>query len=352
MIRLQIPRVMQGTASGLEARAIHPCHRVVRLGGSPVQRLERLGKRARGFALHLQIARVDLLQLKADVRHGTGEALGAQHVRKAQVCRSMGHLTHVARPGDDRHGLHVPPELCEACEAAGVALFSTPLLTSTFISQLQAYLSEQLAPSTSMHGVALEVFSVGVLILGPSGVGKSECVVELVRRGERMVADDVVRLSSSGDRGNLIGRSPETIRHHIEIRGLGLLCVADLFGADSVLDACQVDLVCRLEGWREGGNYERIGIERPLESFLGIAVPTVTLPVHAASSLATLVELAARDWKLRQSGINAAQRLDERLRKRGRILGAPADEPTDTQAPTTQAPTRPSTKNAAEGDDS
>lgn len=182
------------------------------------------------------------------------------------------------------------------------------------------YVGPNAASPNQLHGSLIEVCDLGILILGPSGVGKSECVIELVRRGQRMVADDVVRLSKSADGQRLIGRSPESIRHHIEVRGIGLLSVADLFGPGSVLDESSVDFVCRLEGWRAGRDYERIGLERPVEMFLGISVPTVTLPVHAASNLATLVELAARDWKLRQTGVNAAQRLDERLRSRDGML--------------------------------
>ena len=174
--------------------------------------------------------------------------------------------------------------------------------------------------TSQLHGSLIEVCGLGVLILGPSGVGKSECVIELVRRGQRMVADDVVRLSTSSDRQRLFGRAPESIRHHIEIRGLGLLSVADLYGAESVLDECEIGFVCRLENWREGRSYGRIGLDRPVEAFLGVELPIATLPVHAAASLATLVELAARDWKLRQGGVNAAKRLDERLQSRDGIL--------------------------------
>ena len=173
---------------------------------------------------------------------------------------------------------------------------------------------------TQIHGSLIQVCDLGVLILGPSGVGKSECVIELVRRGQRMVADDVVRMWTSDDGQHLFGRAPESIRHHIEIRGIGLLCVADLYGRESVLDETEIDFVCRLEGWREGAEYERIGLERVHVELLGVSLPTVTLPVHAASSLATLVELAARDWKLRLGGVNAAKRLDERLQTRGGIL--------------------------------
>jgi HPr kinase/phosphorylase len=157
-----------------------------------------------------------------------------------------------------------------------------------------------------------------VLIVGPSGVGKSECVIELVRRGQRLVADDVVRLRVEDD--SLVGWSPPHIRHFIEVRGLGLMSVADLFGPEATLDECRVGFVVRLESMAKGAQFERIGLERERETWLGIDVPTVRLPVHAASNLATLVELAIRDWQLREQGINAAQRLDERLRSGGAML--------------------------------
>ena len=180
--------------------------------------------------------------------------------------------------------------------------------------------TDQAQSEHQLHGSLVEVMGMGVLILGPSGVGKSECVIELVRRGQRLVADDVVRLKTIDGGQRLLGWSPEHIRHYIEVRGLGLMSVSDLFGPDLTLDECEVGFVVRLENREEGLEFERIGLERPLETFLGVDLPTVLLPVHAASNLATLVELAIRDWQLRKHGVNAAQRLDERLRSRGGML--------------------------------
>ena len=174
-----------------------------------------------------------------------------------------------------------------------------------------------------LHGSLVEVLGVGVLILGPSGVGKSECVIELVRRGQRLVADDVVRLRRGEKGGRLVGWSPEHIRHYIEVRGLGLMSVSDLFGVEATLDECEVGFVVQLEGWESGVEFERIGLDRPRETILGIEIPTVLLPVHAASNIATLVELAVRDWQLRERGVNAARRLDERLRSVGGLLSSP-----------------------------
>ncbi len=171
-----------------------------------------------------------------------------------------------------------------------------------------------------LHGSLVSVAGVGVLILGPSGVGKSECVIELVRRGQKLVADDVVRLRRVD--GRLVGWAPPHIRHIIELRGLGLMNVADLFGREATLEHAEVGFVVRLESLESGRSFERIGFEREREVLVDVSVPMVRLPVHAASNLASLVELAIRDWALREQGINAAEKLDERLRAEGGILPA------------------------------
>lgn len=171
---------------------------------------------------------------------------------------------------------------------------------------------------TQIHGALVEVHGLGILLTGKSGVGKSECVLELVRRGHRLVADDVVKLRLVDDEPSpayLIGTSPEAIRHYLEIRGIGLLCISDLYGKQSVLDEHRVDLVCRLEKWQQGAGYERIGLVRPEEELAGVVVVTLTIPMRPATSSATLVEVATRDELQRLAGNNAAQRLDEKLKK-------------------------------------
>jgi len=184
-----------------------------------------------------------------------------------------------------------------------------------------------------IHGSLVEVRGLGVLILGPSGVGKSECVVELVRRGQRLVADDVVRLRATPDGTRLVGWSPEHIRHYVEIRGLGLLCVADLFGREATLDECEIAFVVRLAAYAPGASFERTGLERSHETLFGVEIPGVLLPVHAGTNLATLVDLAIRDWQLRLRGINGARRLDERLRTRGGAGGAVASGDSEGETP-------------------
>jgi HPr kinase/phosphorylase len=173
------------------------------------------------------------------------------------------------------------------------------------------------------HGALIDVLDVGVLLLGPSGVGKSECALELVSRGHRLVADDVVRIrrlegsrdEAAGPTGPvLVGSSPELIRHYMEIRGIGLLYIPDLYGVDAVRTEAPIELLCRLEPWREGGEYERVGLERTRENLAGVSLPVLVLPVRPARNMATLVEVGVRDHLQRAAGSNAAQRLDERLR--------------------------------------
>ena len=160
---------------------------------------------------------------------------------------------------------------------------------------------------TQTHGVLVEVLGTGILLLGPSGIGKSECALELVTRGHRLVADDVVRLRREGAR--LVGCAPERIRHYTEIRGIGLLFVPELYGPDSVRDEGPVDVVVRLERWRDGAEYERIGLERPAEVLCGVGVPSLLIPVRPATSMATLLEVVARDHRARRCGEPAVSRL-------------------------------------------
>lgn len=166
---------------------------------------------------------------------------------------------------------------------------------------------------SQIHGALIEVLEVGVLLLGPSGIGKSECALELVRRGHCLVADDVVRIDRTDD-DRLRGSAPELIRHYMEIRGIGLLHIPDLYGPDSVKQQAFIDLVCHLERWREGAEYERVGLERPAENLAGVEVPVLVLALRPAGSMATLIEVAARDFLLRREGVSAPKQLDERVR--------------------------------------
>jgi HPr kinase/phosphorylase len=170
---------------------------------------------------------------------------------------------------------------------------------------------------TQAHGALVEVLDTGVLLLGQSGIGKSECALELITRGHRLVADDVVLLERDA-RGRVVGSAPELIRHHMEIRGIGIFYVPELFGPDSVRAEVEVDLTCRLERWREEAEYERVGLARATEQIAEVPVPVLLLPARPAGSMATVVELAVRDHRQRMSGERAVSRLDTRLKSRRR----------------------------------
>jgi HPr kinase/phosphorylase len=170
-----------------------------------------------------------------------------------------------------------------------------------------------------IHGSLLDVQGVGTLLLGPSGIGKSECALELLSRGHRLVADDVLEIRAVGG-GRVLGTAPERVRHFMEIRGLGIVSIVDLFGPGAVRDEMPIDLICRLVKWRQGVEYERVGLERPTEEIAGAKLPSLTLPARPGGSLATVVEVAVREHRRRREGTVAAQQLDERLRRemRGR----------------------------------
>ena len=165
----------------------------------------------------------------------------------------------------------------------------------------------------TVHGALVDVGGVGVLLRGPSGVGKSECALELVSRGHRLVADDVVEFEHGAD-GELRGHSPERIRHHLEIRGLGILYVPDVYGPDRVLESTRVDLVCHLERWHADASYDRVGLDRDSEELEGVKLASLTLPARPGASMATIVEVAASEHLRRAEGKSAIQRLDERVR--------------------------------------
>lgn len=165
-----------------------------------------------------------------------------------------------------------------------------------------------------LHGSLLDVHGVGTLLLGPSGIGKSECALELLSRGHRLVADDVLEVRRR-EGGCLVGTAPERIRFFMEIRGLGLVSVPELFGNDAVREMMDVDLVCRLVKWHEGLEYERVGLDRPHEELDGVSIPTLTLPARPGGSMATVVEVAAKEHLRRAQGVVAARSLDERVRR-------------------------------------
>ncbi len=169
-------------------------------------------------------------------------------------------------------------------------------------------MSEAEAPfETTLHGVLLDVYGIGVLLLGESGTGKSECALDLVTRGHRLVADDVVQVTRDGDR-IVIGHGPERIRHHMEVRGLGILSIRDLFGVAAIRYRKRIELVIRLEAWQPDQEYDRLGLEQQTYAILGVDIPMLRIPVSAGRNVAILVEVAARNHLLKLMGVHVARR--------------------------------------------
>jgi len=212
-------------------------------------------------------------------------------------------------------GLDGPAELAAEAERAGVPLLRTALTTPVAIARLTNILEDRLAPRETRHGVLMDILGLGVFLTGESGIGKSECALDLVVRGHRLVADDTVEIRCRGE-AVLIGTCPEMTRNHVEIRGLGLVNVTDLFGVSATRSSKRVELVVHLERWEPGREYERLGLDSTTAEILGVSVPLVTMPVAPGRNLAMLVEVAARNQLLRSRGRHAAQLLAARLERR------------------------------------
>jgi HPr kinase/phosphorylase len=208
-------------------------------------------------------------------------------------------------------GIVPPTELLSAAEGRGIPILTTPLESTAFIKLLSVFLEERLATRLHIHGVLLDVFGLGVLILGESGIGKSECALDLIDRGHRLVADDVVEVKRMGD--VLVGASPDLTRYHMELRGLGILNIKDLYGVSSIRLSKRLELVVQLERWEAGKEYDRLGLRDESFLVLGVDVPLARMPVAPGRNIALLVEVAARNQLLREGGYDAARRFVERV---------------------------------------
>jgi len=204
------------------------------------------------------------------------------------------------------------PECMEMARKYQRTLLSTPDTTVVFTSKVIDYLNHALAPTTTRHGVLLEIYGEGVLVMGDSGIGKSESAVELVKRGHRLVSDDAVDIQRVSDQ--LIGKAPELIRHYIELRGIGIINLQQLFGMSAIKEESQIDLVVELENWNDDKYYDRFGLEEPTMNILGVELPMVTIPVCPGRNIASIIEVAAiNNRHKRLNGFNSAQQLADEL---------------------------------------
>ena len=209
-------------------------------------------------------------------------------------------------------GLVVSEQMRNAAEKYKVPLLRTEDSTSSFLSSLIAFLNVQLAPRITRHGVLVEVYGEGVLLLGESGVGKSETAIELVKRGHRLIADDAVELRRVSSR-SLVGSSPDNIRHFIELRGIGIINASRIFGAGAVKLTEKIYMIINLEPWDADKVYDRMGLENEKTEILGISIPSLTIPVKPGRNLAVIIEVASMNNRQKKMGYNAAHDLLKRL---------------------------------------
>lgn len=280
--------------------------------------VQKIGLAFAGFHAYLRPGRVLVLG-ESEVRYleslnGTARAASIAEVFSQDVPCVL--ITAARTP---------PPELLDAARDRQMPVLRTAVATPFAIAKLTALLDDTLAVRDLVHGVLLDILGLGVLIVGDSGIGKSECALDLVVRGHRLVADDAVEVRRRGETV-VIGTSPEQIRYHMEIRGLGILNIRHLFGVAAIRTSKRVELVVQMEYWDPAREYDRLGLDERTHEILGLRVPLVQMPVAPGRSLAILVEVAARNQLLRSRGLNAAQELIGQLDQKMELEAAEAIE--------------------------
>ncbi len=266
-------------------------------------RIQKLGLALAGFAHYIHKGRVQIVgqsevwyleQIEKDRRRTALENLSLDEVTCIIVTK----------------GLDPPDELVAICEERGVPLLKSRMVSSSAIEAVTSTLLEMLAPSVTVHGVLLGMYGLGVMLVGPSGVGKSECALDLIMRGHRLIADDAILIKRIGE--SLEGSSPELIHGFLELRGLGIVNIRELFGVSVMGKAANIEVCVELRKWEEIDEIDRLGLETREESVLGTKIPKFILPVSPGRNLATLVETAVRVHLLKAAGVDSAQTLLER----------------------------------------
>ncbi len=209
-------------------------------------------------------------------------------------------------------GIKPHPEVIKAADKFKLPILRSGLTTAHLIGELTVFMEGKLAPTTTVHGVLMNVYGLGVMLVGDSGIGKSECALELIKRGHMLVADDVVEIKHRLG-GVLWGTGAELIRHHMELRGVGIIDVQKIFGVSSILDRTRIELIIRLEDWKQQVEYDRVGLAEQTTSILGVRVPEIVMPVRPGRNLAVLVEVATLNQRLKYRGQFTAKEFNSKL---------------------------------------
>ena len=267
--------------------------------------VNRPGLQITGYFDHFEEERVQII---GHVEHDYLGQMSSEH-RAFRLKEFFAHKPVAVVVSTD---LPIFPELMDAAKTYEVPLLRTSTTTTSFLAALIAYLDVALAPRITRHGVLVEVYGEGILILGDSGIGKSECAIELVKRGHRLIADDAVEIKRVSAK-TLVGSAPEIIRHYVELRGIGIVDVRRIFGMGAVKMTEKIDLIIKFEHWDQNKMYDRFGLDNETTDILGINIPTITIPVRPGRNLAVILEIAAMNNRQKKMGYNTAEEFNKRL---------------------------------------
>jgi HPr kinase/phosphorylase len=306
---LSIKELLEDKEYGLGLKLIAGGRGLANQISSP--RIQKPGLALAGYTDHFHPSRIQVLG-NTEISY-LNEVEGAKGLETVKTLCSYDITCFIVTTG------LVPPQyFCQAVEEAGIPTLNTPLHTSTFISLITKMLEEHLLPSTHMHGVLMDVLGVGILLTGKSGVGKSECALDLVIRGHRLVADDMVFIKRKMPSA-LIGQSVEAIQYLMEIRGLGIINIKDLYGVSAIRDKKIIDILLELKEWDAEQEYDRLGIDDNKKDILGVEIPHIIIPVRPGRNLGSIIEVAARNFLLKGMGYNSALDFNDKLLSRMKV---------------------------------
>jgi len=306
MVGLSIQELLSEREAGLDLELLAGEAGLANLVQVP--RIQKPGLALAGYTTNLH---PDRIQILGSTELTYLDSLPAQKAEKnlRQLC-ALGISCFIITKGQTP-----PPLLARETERQGIPLLRSHHQSSTFISLITKFLEERLLPSTTAHGVLVDVLGVGVLLLGKSGVGKSECALDLVLRGHRLVADDIVKVRLKLP-AVLFGEGMDLLHYHMEIRGLGIINIKHLFGVAAIRERKKIDLAVELVEWEDGREYDRLGLEEQQYPLLGVDIPFLRIPVRPGRNITSIVEVAARNQLLKEMGYHSALEFQDRLEKR------------------------------------
>ncbi|OQY23152.1 MAG: HPr(Ser) kinase/phosphatase [Desulfobacteraceae bacterium 4572_35.2] len=306
MAQLSVRELLEEQDTGLDLEILSGAEGLSKCIKS--HRIQKPGLALAGHLSYLHPARLQILgSTELSYLEELDPQIAAENIER--LC-PLGFSCFIITKGQDP-----PPVLIEKTAKYDIPILRTQMQSSAFISLISKFLEERLLPATMVHGVLVDVFGVGVLLVGKSGIGKSECALDLVLRGHRLVADDVVKVRTKLP-AVLFGEGSDLLHYHMEIRGLGIINIKHLFGVSAIRERKKIDVTIELLEWEDGANYDRLGLDEQHYELLGIKIPLLKIPVCPGRNISSILEVAARNQLLKEMGYNSAREFQDRLEKR------------------------------------